>query len=336
MPEKIHIAFCSDGNNVPFLGVALKSVVDNSAEEISYIVYVIHDGMTCQEFCYLRLLARCRRNFELKFIDINKVEGSAKFKNLFASGHITLATYWRLLLPEILSDVNKLIYLDTDVVVVDDVAKLYSEDVSGYFCAGCIDIGVAKELPVSQDARKILCSLGYMDFSNYINAGVLLINLEYAREKNLFSEMLSLAENNNFPLHDQDVINYTLMNEGGAKIVDQRWSFAIHKDFEVWYPEPIVNAIKHKISIMDLAIIHYIGTEKPWKCSNRMLRELWVLYASKTPFFAEVKFSLESAVEREMAKSGKMRLGRKLEKLLIPKCIHRIKRNLLNNVNKVQ
>lgn len=285
MPEKIHIAFCSDRNNVPFLGVALKSIVDNSSAEISYVVYVIHDGMDCQEFCYLRLLAGCRRNFELKFIDINKAGEGEKFKNLYASGHITLATYWRFLLPEILSDVNKLIYLDTDVVVVDDVAKLYSEDVSGYFCAGCIDIGVAKELSVSQAAREFLCSLGYMDFSNYINSGVLLINLEYAREKKLFCKMLSLAENNNFPLHDQDVINYALMNEGGVKIVYQRWNFAIHKDFEDWYPESLVSAIKHKVSIMDLAIVHYIGSEKPWKCSSRMLRELWVLYASKTPFF---------------------------------------------------
>ncbi len=329
MQEKIHVAFCSDKNNIPFLAVALKSIVDNSSAENEYVVYVAHDGLTCYEYGYLRLLIKGRRNFELKFIDMNGGGYAKKFEHLFTSGHITLAAYWRFLLPEVLKDVNKLIYLDTDVVVIDDLSKLYDEDVSEVYCAGCLDIGVAKELSVSKEAREVLSSLGYKDFSQYINSGVLLINAEYARRRKIFNKMLVLANTNAFPFHDQDVINYTLMNEGGAKVLNYKWNFAIHKGFDT-YPAQIVEDVIDRISKMDISIIHYIGSEKPWKCINRPLRELWVYYAAETPFFAGINLSPNSDVEKDIARSGKIRWGRRLEKLLIPKFIHQIKRNLLN------
>lgn len=141
--------------------------------------------------------------------------------------------------------------------------------------------------------------------------------------------MLVLANTNAFPFHDQDVINYTLMNEGGAKVLNYRWNFAIHKGFDT-YPAQIVEDVIDRISKMDISIIHYIGSEKPWKCINRPLRELWVHYAAETPFFAGINLSPNSNVEKDIARSGKIRWGRRLEKLLIPKFIHQIKRNLLN------
>lgn len=88
MQEKIHVAFCSDKNNIPFLAVALKSIVDNSSAENEYVVYVAHDGLTCYEYGYLRLLIKGRRNFELKFIDMNGGGGMQKNLSIYLQAGI--------------------------------------------------------------------------------------------------------------------------------------------------------------------------------------------------------------------------------------------------------
>ena len=277
----VHLAFCSDGPNIPFLAVALKSIIDNSSSEYRYLVYIVHDGISYCNKGNLLALVRNHKNFDLSFIDIG--EYSCKFSGLFVSGHISLASYWRFVLPEILTDVDKLVYLDTDIVVVDDVAKLYEENLGGgEVLAGAPGIGVAAELPMTESSRQILKNSGYSNFKKYINAGVLLINMKVFRDEHLFERLINLASNNSFPLHDQDVLNLVLMNR--IRILDWKWNFAIHESIDD-YPSYLLDDVKKRISEMNISIVHYVGPGKPWKCPYRPLAGLWFTYAVQTPFF---------------------------------------------------
>lgn len=309
--KTVHLAFCSDGMNIPFLSVALKSVIDNSSCDHLYCVYVVHDGITYCEKGYLLALVRTKKNFSLSFIDIG--EYSDSFSKLFVSGHISHAAYWRFALPEILNDIDKLIYLDTDVVVIDDVAKLYEENLGvGEILAGAPGIGVAEELPMTEASRRILLQRGYSNFKKYINSGVLLINMKVFREENLLNRFLDIAASENFPLHDQDVLNLVLMNR--IKILDWKWNFAIHETIDD-YPQYLVNIVKDRISNLDISIVHYVGSSKPWKCASRPLAGLWFMYAVQTPFFSDMKFSSTDLSGKKLKSDKKEAFKRKLKRL---------------------
>lgn len=284
--KTVHLAFCSDRANIPFLSVALRSVIDNASCDYLYCVYVVHDGMTyCEKGCLLALV-RAKKNFRLSFIDIDEYSNS--FSKLFVSGHISHAAYWRFALPEILNNIDKLIYLDTDVVVIDDIAKLYEENLGeGEALAGAPGIGVAEELQMTEASRRILLQRGYSNFKKYINSGVLLVNMKVFREEKLLDRLLDIAASENFPLHDQDVLNLVLMNR--IKILDWRWNFAIHETIDS-YPKYLIDVVKDRISSLNISIVHYVGSGKPWKCTSRPLAGLWIMYAIKTPFFSGMKF----------------------------------------------
>lgn len=96
-----------------------------------------------------------------------------------------------------------------------------------------------------------------------------------------------MANQYDFPMHDQDCLNFVF--DGKIQILDWRWNFAIHEKIDN-YPEWLKEKVHDRISSMNLSIIHYVGVGKPWRCMFRPLRELWIMYAIKTPFFLWNKF----------------------------------------------
>lgn len=307
----VHLAFCSDGPNIPFLAVALKSVIDNASCEYQYLVYIVHNGISYCDKGYLLMLVRNSKNFNLSFINIG--EYSDRFSGLFVSGHISQASYWRFVLPEILRDVDKLVYLDTDIVVADDIAKLYEENLGGgEALAGAPGIGVAAELPMTETSRKILKNKGYSNFKKYINAGVLLINMKVFREESLFEKLIEVASSDNFPLHDQDVLNLVLMNR--IRILDWKWNFAIHESIDD-YPRYLLDDVRKRISEMNISIVHYVGPGKPWKCPFRPLAGMWFVYAVQTPFFWGTEIFVCKCREENESVVRKEGFWRKFKKL---------------------
>lgn len=328
MNENICVAFCTDRQNIPFLAVSLQSIIEHSSDGYVYDIYVVHDGMTSEQFGYLRLIAKKRKNIQLNFIGIK--DKKDEFDRLYVSGHITSASYWRFALPILLPRVEKLIYLDTDVVVLEDLSLLWNEVcIDNYFLAGVPGVGVAGNLNEGRKSREFLKGLGYSDFSKYVNAGVLVLNAKKIRDENSFQKLITMANQYDFPMHDQDCLNFVF--DGKIQILDWRWNFAIHEKIDN-YPEWLKEKVHDRISSMNLSIIHYVGAGKPWRCMFRPLRELWIMYAIKTPFFCGTNFSPNSVYELDIRESTKVRWGRRLERVLIPNFLHRLKKRLKSSI----
>lgn len=110
-------------------------------------------------------------------------------------GRFTVATLWRLLLPSLLEE-SRCLYLDADTLVVDDISELF--DIIPTTIAGVEDIGISK---------RHLIKLGH--HGTYINAGVLVMNLDGLRREHLEHKWITLANKKHFPCQDQDIINVT-------------------------------------------------------------------------------------------------------------------------------
>ena len=115
--------------------------------------------------------------------------------------YLSQAMYYRLYLSEILpKSINKVLYLDCDMIVCHSLRTLWDIDVSHVALAGIPDVLSGEEID----------RLGYPSELNYFNAGVLLINLDYWRDNDVLSEFLAYItkQGSNLYHHDQDVLNY--------------------------------------------------------------------------------------------------------------------------------
>ena len=193
----IPIVLATDKNYLSPTYITILSMMENKASSNIYDIKILVSGeISDNEKELFNELIQNRRDVLITFIDMNN-----QFSEVDThSNYITKATYYRLLLPELLPQYNYCLYLDTDIVVCDDLEELYSfskELGDEYLIAG------VKELP---DCIWHYRELGMQSADGYFNAGVIILNLGLIRKQNLQSQMM-LEVTKNHLYHDQDILN---------------------------------------------------------------------------------------------------------------------------------
>ena len=121
MNETINIVLCSDDNYAQHIAVVMASVMANTKAQVCF--FVINDNISQGKIIKLRSTA-AKFNTVIEFIDVPK----EKFTNVYLSGHVSKAAYFRLALADIMpDDIEKVIYLDVDLLVYDDIKKFMAE-----------------------------------------------------------------------------------------------------------------------------------------------------------------------------------------------------------------
>ena len=281
----VHIAFASDFNNIQYLAVALQSVIRHCSENTCYVIHCLLNALSYQQLIIIKHICD-RKNITLNIIDVAKYEG--KYKGLFVDRHLSIATYWRFLLPEILPTVDKILYIDTDTIINKDLAELFSTDLGNCYVAGCIDQAVSIcEYGDFKKAKKKLSDFSYSDFDHYLNGGVLLFNLSLMRKDSMANKLFNLAANNSFVFHDQDVMNIAF--NGRKMVLDEIWNFTTHTSPSMYTMEQQENMLR-MIHSHSYGIIHYPGAIKPWNSAQGYLNYEWRMVACTNPFFVGVNF----------------------------------------------
>lgn len=259
MNQTIKIAFCIDEGYAQHLAVALTSLFLHN-ENNKPDVYIASPPLKPES---LRRLKKVGATFSanLIFKEIQE-ERVANFREHL---HLSRAAYFRILLSEILPEVDKLIYLDCDLVVEADLAPLWEIDLNGYAAAG-----VDEENP-AQTSRLDL------DDDLYINSGILVLNLAYWREHKLTEKCLEWISENpqRNILLDQDAINVSLKYK--KKTINVMWNLnpVPLEDLDVLkkYPQ---------------RILHFGGPIKPWhKCYDFALQQIYKKYLAFTDWYEE-------------------------------------------------
>ena len=267
--ENINLFFTCDDNYIPFLAVTLKSIKENSSKENFYNIKVLHSNAV--KFAnQQKIIEKFNdNNFDIKFVDITE-NVKQFFSSLHTRDYYSKSTYYRLFIPTLYPDLDKALYLDCDIVVLDDVANLFNVDLGENY-VGAVHDQAVEVVPEFQEY--VVNRIGNKRQEDYFNAGVLLMNLEKLREidfQNKFVELLNRVTFN--VAQDQDYLN-TICKEH-TLLLDKYWNIM-----------PIANA---KIDEKDIKLVHYNLSFKPWHISVLYEDYFWK-YAKMTDYYDEIR-----------------------------------------------
>lgn len=277
----IPIVFAFDNNLILPACVCISSLMLNAKEDTFYDIFILHSSKIKLEKEELDKLTFYYKNCRIKYIEVD-----GTFDNAFEIRGITAATYYRLLIPELIPEYDKVIYSDVDVIFRSDLSDVYlNSDMTEYYIAG-----VNAMIPYVSDMKDYYEKMNIIDIKGIIYAGNIILNSKKIKEDGLIVKFKTLAKNK-YRFQDLDVINIAC--HGKIKYLSPFFClttyfmklYARNKDllFEYWTKEEIDYAFNN-------GIVHYNG-QKPWKgfCVNF---DIWWEYYRKSPFFNE-KFYFE-------------------------------------------
>lgn len=276
--SEIPIFFAVDDGYCPFLAVAIQSLIDNCSEEYTYLIKILHTDI--KEENKKKIAKYERRNVDIEFVDLNYYIKKVKDK-LYTRDYYSKTTYFRLFLPNLYPQYDKALYLDSDIVILDDIAKLYNIDMGDNLVAAAPD-DVIQTFPVFQTyVEKVV---GVADYRNYFNAGILLMNLHQLRRFKFQEKFLYLLDKIKFSVaQDQDYLNR--MCKGRVKLFEKEWNRM-----------PIANA---GIKPENVKLVHYNLAFKPWHFEDILYKEFFWMYAQETEYFDIIQSIRENYTEEE-------------------------------------
>ena len=257
MDNKINIVFASDNNYAQHTAVAMASVLVNTKVPQKIQFYLIDDEIQQKN---KEKITKTVQNLggNIEFIKIK----NSKLEDCYVSGELSRASYFRLDIANILDEsIEKIIYLDCDLLVYDDIEKMWQLDMGGKPVAATCDLGIMASARVRKQKNKFI---GLSFDAPYFNAGVLIMDLKKWRDGNYAEAIIALATQNKYPNHDQDALNKFFMNNWQE--IPLRWD-VIPPVFNLFLkivtkPDLRKKAIEAKLNP---AIFHYAGGYKPWE-----------------------------------------------------------------------
>jgi lipopolysaccharide biosynthesis glycosyltransferase len=276
----IPIALATDQRYAIPTYVAMESVMLSSGKDNFYDFYIlINHTLNNEEIQLFTALSKTHKNCNVNFINTG---------NAFDDVKITLpnvnsnATFFRLLLMEYLNYYDKCIYLDSDVLVNQDICELYDTELEGDYIAGVKAVAYVTRPDGGGDYLK---QTGLKSLDQYINAGVLVMNLKKMREDDIKSKIEKLMFRC-YPSQDQDILNIVCYDRirflpFKYNVMTKYAYYDIEKYEEIFSEEQIVDAW------MKPAIIHYADIIKPWDAVLSIFAEHWWEVLMQTPIFSK-------------------------------------------------
>lgn len=270
IPKKeIPIFFTIDNGYAPYISVAIQSIIENASKEYNYKLIVLHQELNEENIQKISSLAK--ENFAIKFVYMKDgLEAiTDRIENRLRCNYFTLTIYFRLFIPDMFPEYDKGIYIDSDVVVPGDISKLYNTELEDNLIGACNDVSV---IDVPELAKYIEEAVGVSRYE-YINSGVLLMNLKEMREKKFTERFLNLLNKYHFDTiaPDQDYLN--AICNGKILYLDGSWD-AMPTDGK----QPLENP----------NIVHYNLFQKPWCYDNIQYEDYFWKYAKKTNYYDEI------------------------------------------------
>lgn len=275
----MNILIAINSNYLIAARVMLTSLFENNKEFIN--VYLLYNDLNENEIEILRHCVEDKYKCKLHPILVDKNQ----FNNLPISHHFTIETYYRFLAQSIISnDIERILWLDVDMIVKKSIKDLYYQDFDDKYIIVCQSINKHPEVLIKK--------LGLKENSKYFNAGMILFNLKEIRENVSPMIYFEYIENNRDKITwlDQDVLN-AIYNEK-SKYVD----YKIY-NMQTFSDEKIDKLDIEKIN-NDTAIIHYIGACKPWNLKyNNYCSKFYWQYAKKSEGYgAYYKFKILNSI----------------------------------------
>lgn len=268
MKKEIPIFFTIDDAYAPYADCAIRSIKENSSKEYNYKIYILHQGLKEKNINILSKLSN--DTFKISFKEVDGLDDiTDREENKLRCDYFTLTIYFRLFIPIMFPEYDKAIYIDSDVVVPGDISKLYNLELGNNLIGASTDHSIQH---IPELINYVENAIG-VNKKEYINSGVLLMNLKLMREKCFSTEFLKLLNKFHFDVvaPDQDYLN--AMCNGKILYLDECWD-AMPND--------------SKPALKNPELIHYNLFQKPWCYDNIQYEDYFWEYAKDSKYYNEI------------------------------------------------
>lgn len=262
------VVYAADENYVPYAALSMESAMRYSSCPLDFVLLATGDVSADAVVKLKELFARYHDQGALRIIDMGD---SFKEYDQLAS-HITYATCFRLLLPDLLPDIDRCLYVDCDTLVHGDLCELFSLPLDGLYFAGV----PARGYYLKKEMHRERLGLTSEEFV-YCNAGVLLMNLDKMRSDDVSARLVD-ALNNGWTGADQDALNAVC--EGAIKELPLKYNaMVLYFDDRHASLKALVDPSEFEEAEQRPVIIHYACDTKPWNGGEIPFSDEWHRFA---------------------------------------------------------
>lgn len=270
----IPIAFAFDNNLVLPACVCISSLLSNANEDTFYDIFILYSESGNVDRTDLDTIPKYYNNCKINYRLVDNT-----FETAFEIRGITTPAYYRLLIPELIPEYDKVIYSDVDVVFRMDLWDLYQINLDGYYLAATRDLG----LNLSKEGVEYIKTLNGVKAGDYLQSGFIVLNSSLIMRDGLVEQFKALAKQK-LKFQDQDILNIACHDK--VKYLSLEYNMT---DYSFYYVMKECDRIldlfdKEAIEVaLNKGTLHYNG-HKPWKkyCVNF---DIWWEYYRNSPFF---------------------------------------------------
>lgn len=277
MMETINIGFTVTDNYAQHLAATMSSILSNTSKDTKFNFYVMNEGDITFETKRRISLLKNIHDFNIKYITVKKED----FREYSPGVH--MSTNYRLKVASLIPEADKILFLDVDLIVLDDIANLWNTDISDYYMAAVPD-------PCQIYQFQVVRSKFIDKFPTLMyNTGVILLNLKKWREDDIEEKLLHgikwFSANYDQCWPDQSTLNMVLKDK--IKQLDGRWNACPLLGY-IQQPPGAYDSIEQRDLIFaNPAIIHYAADQKykAWLDSSLPWADVYWEYLRKTPYY---------------------------------------------------
>lgn len=309
---------------IPYLSVAILSIMQNATDDYNYDVIILSPEMKDVDREKLESLAIHKPNVAIRIFNptsqVSYYVERSKYNYL-------LINYYRLALPWILKGYNKIINLGADVLIRRDVGELFFEVADDLACiSGVVDLGYQGRLAMDISKKE----LNLDSPERYINADVLVMNLQNIRQEYTKDQVMQIWQKRFFRCAEQDAIN--VLFEKKISLLPLKWNVFprdMSSEFDI-ARAPHESVAQWCEANEEPYIVHYAALPKPWQVPTVGFGIEWWLLAKDSPYYGEMLQKMceyillngrlpyaNTGVLSKVAPYGSIR--RKMFELLLPK-----------------
>lgn len=281
MNEYIPIVFATDDGYALPTSVAITSMIKNKHKCTKYKIYILSPFLSADNY-------KALQSFDSKDCKVVIIIAKEILNNKLSTlDKVTNTDYYRLMLDSFI-DEDKVIALDGDILVLDDLTSLYNQQLEGNYIGGCYF------RPHDVYNRQYVQDCLGLNEGKRINIGVMLMDLKKIREYNLQEKFVENI--GRFQTMSEDIINYVCKDK--IKLIPIKYNYNLHfYKYSYMLKSCPVYSFNEYIEAEQKPIIFHYTLQKPWKENVQYHQRLWFNYLKYTPYKKiKIKISKEKSM----------------------------------------
>lgn len=281
----------------------LQSIISNTSSDFNYDIFILGNKVSEKSLNRYRNMCDEYSNINITYIDISQ---ELFIEKLSVNQYFSIETYFRLFVPKIFSQFEKVIYLDVDMIVNKDLSELmdveFNEECIAAVPCYVMQAFIENKVVSNSETGNLITSeylekyLGIKDTQSYIQAGLIIFNIKNLNEFGFVNKIIDELDKIYWFL-DQDIINKIL--NGRIKILPFNWNVMHGNDDVNKFISllPLNEKNKYLEARQSPCIVHYAGPEKPWNNKEVEFSDLYWKNFQKTLWFTDLVFYASHATK---------------------------------------